>query len=688
MSLFERISDQVHSIESRLNSLRKELEDAKVSDIAIDAARGEVDASAKAIKRSIGQLNLFYEILLQLDNDGLTLHAAIARALQYIWQKIPLSYAVLILGEAELGPYHYKEMHGIETAKEYLGKECPFPLSGVLAQTLLRKSDPAAPDYLCINDIRAQQSPAVEEFPWLPRHGSILILPLRLDNSSLAKGVLMLGRSVQDGFADAQMRREFQDMTKNLVHLISYAQIRHELTRQTEQLINVQLATREIAGAQSVNDVLRILTLKIGEMIRDVDVAVYLRSTEAIYDSHIDPHEPALYLCENNTYLHQRPLPAQLQQMFAWTMRVGEPVFYYPARLETEPEHPYYCASGSGMVVPIVGREYTFGVIQLLGRDEARVLDETDTLVMRSIANTVAIALKSVDLDAGKVQSQISSLQTLIALAEEQTGLFADHSQRVAHNASLIARRLGVDDKTWSQIRTAAALHNVSMLVSPAQERCKKAGECHDDWPRQIDRSSSLLRQIQFDAAIIQLIEAAARPFSIHEMFQAADIDSEADSDLDNLELDDLELDDLGIDDSELNNMTEDSHVLHSDSSFDNASFDNASLGHDAATEQAEYLAAAMNTHRNLGATNQLFVLPNASIIGAQIIRLADMFDTWACTTSRRPVHALETQLQYLNAHADITFEPHLIALFQTLLQEEQLLLPKRAQKQFTLSRV
>ena len=668
MSLFERISDQVHSIEWRLNCLRKELDDAKVSDIAVDAARGEVDASAKELKRSIGHLNLFYEILLQLDNDGLTLHAAIARALQYIWQKIPLSYAVLILGEAELGPYHYKEMHGIETAKEYLGKECPFPLSGVLAQTLLRKSDPAAPDYLCINDIRAQQSPAVEEFPWLPRHGSILILPLRLDNSSLAKGVLMLGRSVQDGFADAQMRREFQDMTKNLVHLISYAQIRHELTRQTEQLINVQLATREIAGAQSVNDVLRILTLKIGEMIRDVDVAVYLRSTEAIYDSHIDPHEPALYLCENNNFL-QRPLPAQLQQMFAWTMRVGEPVFYYPARLETEPEHPYYCASGSGMVVPIVGREYTFGVIQVLGRDDARVLDETDTLVMRSIANTVAIALKSVDLDAGKVQSQISSLQTLISLAEEQTGLFAGHSQRVAHNASLIARRLGMDDKTWSQIRTAAALHNVSMLVSPAQERCKKAGECHNDWPRQIELSSSLLRQIQFDSAIIQLIEAAARPFSIHEMFQAADTDLETD---------------LELDDSELDIMAEDSHALHSDKSFGNNSFRN-----DAATEQSGFFAVyALNTHRNLGTTNQLFVLPNGSITAAQIIRLADMFDTWACTTSRRPIHALETQLQYLNAHADITFEPHLITLFQTLLQEEQLLLPKRAQKQFTLTRV
>ncbi|MEZ4658544.1 MAG: hypothetical protein R2911_13315 [Caldilineaceae bacterium] len=650
MSLFERISDQVHSIELRLNSLRRELDHARLSAAALDAALGEVDSSAKELTRCISHLNLFHEILMQLDCDGLTLKEAIARALQSIWQKVPLSYAVLILGEAELGPYYYQEMHGVEKPWEYLGKECPFPLSGVLAQTLLRKSDPTAPDHLCINDIRAQKRPTVDEFPWMPRHGSMLILPLRLNNYSLAKGVLVVGRSVQDGFADAQMRHEFEDVAKNLAHLIYYAQMRHELTRQTEQLVNVQLATREIARAQSVDDVLQILTRKIGEVISDVDVEVYLRSVEAIYDSHIDPNEPELYLYENNSYLEQ-PLSGQLRQMFAWTMRVGEPVFYYPTRLDAEPEHAYYSISGPAMVVPIVGKEYTFGVIQVLARNEARLLDETDTLVMRSIANTVAVALKSVDLDLGKTQSQISSLQTLITLAEEQTGLFVGHSQRVAHNASLIARRVGVDDKMWSQIRAAAALHNVSILISPLAGRNRGAMESLDNVQHQTALSSSLLRQMRFEPAIIHLVEMAAHPYGLHEMLTP----------------------------SEVHVLSEHAHYFTNDAFFRN--------GADS-TERAYSATYAINTHRNPSRLNQLFVFQNSAQLGAQIIQLADAFDTWLCSATNRQIYSLETQLQYLDSQAGVTHEPHLIALLQSLLKEEQIALPKRAQKQPVLLRV
>lgn len=650
MSLFERISDQVHSIELRLNSLRRELDHARLSAATLDAALSEVDASAKELTRCISHLNLFYDVLMQLDSNGLTLKEAIARALQSIWQKVPLSYAALILGEAELGPYYYQEMHGVEKPWEYLGKECPFPLSGVLAQTLLRKSDPTAPDHLCINDIRTQKRPTIEEFPWLPRHGSMLILPLRLNNHSLAKGILIVGRSVQDGFADVQIRNEFEDVARNLAHLISYAQVRHELTRQTEQLVNVQLVTREIARAQNVDDVLQILTRKIGEVISDVDVEVYLRSVEAIYDSRIDPHEPELYLYENNNYLEQS-FSAQLQRMFAWTMSVGEPVFYHPARLDAEPEHPYYSISGPAMVVPIVGKEYTFGVIQVWARNEARLLDETDTLVMRSIANTVAVVLKSVDLDLGKVQSQISSLQTLIALAEEQTGLFANHSHRVAHNASLVARRLGMDDKTWSQIRTAAALHNVSILISPPAGRNRDDGASADNLRHQTAQSSSLLRQMRFESAIVQMIEMAAHPYSIHEMLEPSDVHVLSDHD----------------------------HFFTEDAVFRNGSD---------CTKADYYATCTVNTHRNLSRTSPFFVFQNSVQLGAQIIQLTDTFDTWLCTASYRPIYSLEVQLQYLDSQAGVTLEPHLIALFQTLLKEEHLLLPKRAQRQITLPRL
>lgn len=647
MSLFERVSEQIQTIEFRLNSLRRELNHAKNSPASAEAALGEVDASAKELHRFIGHLNLFYDVLTQLDGD-LTLNEAIAQAVHSIWQKIPLSYAVVILGEAELGPYHYYNMQGIEKASDYIGKECPFPLSGVLAQTLLCKQDPATPDYFCIDDIRVHKRPTLAEFPWLPMHGSLLIVPLRLNNRSVAKGVLLVGRSVQGGFADPELRQEFSYIAKNLAQLIHHAQMRYELSKQTEQLVNVQLLTREIAQAQSVDELLYTLSQKTAEAIRNVEVAVYLRSVEAIYDQHLDPNEPALYLYESGGY--GKPLlSVQMQQLFAWTMRAGEPVFYHPHRLYAEPEHPFYSIAGPAMVVPIVGKGYTFGVIQVTTLDEGHQLDETDTLVMRSIANSVAVVLKGLNLEVSKAQSLISSLQSLIAAAEEQTENFGGHSQRVAHNAGLMARRLGYDDQSWSYVRSAALLHNISILIQHQLQWRHIESDAREKFQQQISFSSSLLNQLGIHATIVHLVEQMAHPYGGHEV--------------------------LGtwVNTWAMQSESADAQAGHSR--------ENASVPMNYSETQE------LTQHRNSSRGQYAWDVLNSAMLASQVIYLADLFDTWLCTLPRRQVNSIEAQLQYLDAQSGITVESALVELFQLLLKENQLLLPVRMAKRGMLQK-
>ena len=102
-----------------------------------------------------------------------------------VWQRVQFGFAVLVLGDSELGPYHYQDMRGVAESRRHIGQPCPLPLWGELAHALVRRLDPAEADYLVIDDIAATGRPMPEEFPWMSHTGSLIILPLRKDSVAI-----------------------------------------------------------------------------------------------------------------------------------------------------------------------------------------------------------------------------------------------------------------------------------------------------------------------------------------------------------------------------------------------------------------------------------------------------------------------------------------------------------------------
>jgi hypothetical protein len=47
-----------------------------------------------------------------------------------LWQRNQFTYAALLLGESELGPYHYQDLRGVVDARRYLKKVCPSAAVG------------------------------------------------------------------------------------------------------------------------------------------------------------------------------------------------------------------------------------------------------------------------------------------------------------------------------------------------------------------------------------------------------------------------------------------------------------------------------------------------------------------------------------------------------------------------------
>ena len=208
-SAFRQVTDDLAAIEQMLVLTQNLLDEAlhqKTFSPALQNRLSEVQSKlnlpAQSLRERIKQIGLVYSTYLQFSSPVAASEVANI-ILDAIWQRSSLSFAVMVLGESELGPYRYQSLRGIPDAFRYLGKECPFPLWGVLARALVRRPGLDEPDYVVIDDLRNPTSPKPEQFPWMPRSGSLLVLPLRQEE--VAAGALLLGQNQPGGFQSPQL---------------------------------------------------------------------------------------------------------------------------------------------------------------------------------------------------------------------------------------------------------------------------------------------------------------------------------------------------------------------------------------------------------------------------------------------------------------------------------------------------
>lgn len=292
--------------------------------------------------------------------------------LDALWQKVPLRFAAIVLGEAELGPYTYQSLRGIPDGWRFIGKSCPFPLWGVLARALLPRLDPDEPDYLVIQDIQSTKRPRAEEFSWMPLDGSLMILPLRTQDRVV--GAILLGRESINGFVDPELCQDFHTIAHTIARILQIAQVRHELDARSNQLLSLQLFTKSLTSVHSFEKLMDILIDGISETFGRVGVLVYLNDQ--------------LWSKEITTYSELDPY---IRSIIDWTMQAGQPIFYDPDDNTESLERFYYNESGRALVTPIIRNDRTLGVIQIVSKESMRHFEEGDMIVLRTIANTIAI---------------------------------------------------------------------------------------------------------------------------------------------------------------------------------------------------------------------------------------------------------------------------------------------------------
>lgn len=350
------------------------------------------------LQRQIDRI-VFLQTCASLFASSLSLAEIITRLMDDLWQRNQFTYAALLLGESELGPYHYQDLRGVVDARRYQKKVCPLPLWGELAHALVRRLDPEEPDYLFIDDLATAGRPTPDEFPWMPRNGTLIILPLR--KNTVAIGALVLGQTRADHFADLGLRWELVEFAAMMARAVIGAQIQEELHARAEQLAGLQLFSRSIATSMSFIELLTNITEGIAELMRAASVLLAFDRTVVTPQLLRLLQESAGVRSYQNligisavTQDEPMALFARLYRLLMWSIDASQPLFLDPAMPVDSIEDLYYNETGRALIAPITIGESPLGVLYIEAPVTAPGYDEGDMVVLRTATNILAVALQ------------------------------------------------------------------------------------------------------------------------------------------------------------------------------------------------------------------------------------------------------------------------------------------------------
>ncbi|MBI2912563.1 MAG: HD domain-containing protein [Chloroflexi bacterium] len=127
--------------------------------------------------------------------------------------------------------------------------------------------------------------------------------------------------------------------------------------------------------------------------------------------------------------------------------------------------------------VPLISMERVVAVLCLIG--SRRASDLHDRKLLESIGIVIGLSLENMRLNHRQYQSIMQVLCSALDMRDSAT---QGHSQRVAHLARLVARRMGLPDAHVKKIEQAAALHDIGKIGVPDAILSKPASLTEDEW--------------------------------------------------------------------------------------------------------------------------------------------------------------------------------------------------------------
>jgi GAF domain-containing protein len=362
-------------------------------------------------------LQMLYSISDQL-NQEISLAGVIHLSVESLWQTANIDFVAIVLGEDELGPFRYVGIRGVDNPLTLLGQECSLPLWGLLAQALVNHPPEREPDYLVVQDIEAEARPKLDEFPWASRTGSLMIIPMRHGGKTL--GATLIGSNIPHCFGNSALCNYLYTIVRITTIAIQEAQTRQQSNRWVQQLLSLQAFTRTIIRTHEAGSVVALLNDELIDLFGDVLIRIFLvesHTGQGAESLAVPPPAgdtqrgwPALqlYAALPPVEEERRTLwSPEVMKLVKWVLAAEQPLFFNPTDPLDENADLYYRSNGRGVLIPI-GEEKTVGVIYISAPDRVAPFEESDLIVMRTIANSAAIAFDNIQLYQ-KLNQQIAT---------------------------------------------------------------------------------------------------------------------------------------------------------------------------------------------------------------------------------------------------------------------------------------
>lgn len=119
------------------------------------------------------------------------------------------------------------------------------------------------------------------------------------------------------------------------------------------------------------------------------------------------------------------------------------------------------------MSVPMVREGRSIGAIQAINKQNGALFTHDDLDLLRSIADSAALSIENARLFADLSASYDSTLNALAAALDLRDRETEGHSRRVVEYTARLAKEIGLDNKTITEFRRGALIHDIGKIGVP-----------------------------------------------------------------------------------------------------------------------------------------------------------------------------------------------------------------------------
>ena len=277
----------------------------------------------------------------------------------------------------------------------------------------------------------------------------------------------------------AEDQKLIVSLSNEIVMVIENAMLFNERERKVVELDNLLKATEAIASAMQLDPLLDTI-MELGMNVMDAEGCSVLL---------VDEKEKKLQFVAASGAKKEEVKRLNLDMgegVAGWVAQNDQPLLIEDVSKDTrfskKVDETLRQETKSLICVPLKVKERTIGVMEVINKKGNRTFNQSDMVLFKPLSAQAAVAIERARLYEDLEDMFLSTVKSLAAAIDAKDPYTRGHSERVTRFSILIARELGLDDKTQRDVQLCALLHDVGKIGVPISILRKKDKLTDEDW--------------------------------------------------------------------------------------------------------------------------------------------------------------------------------------------------------------